>query len=190
MDGGPSASTVAVAAGLGGGHVGLIERLDAEQRTHQGRGQLPQQHLAAEVDEMAAEGHHGHRVAGLGQGVQLAGAEVVAQRHEQPVVAVCVGPGQRLAHDRHHAGAVLAGRLGEELLEPQAERGLAVGHDDGQLVAALGHPGGDGGGQAAAGLAAADARSRSDMADAAPSSPSTSAPTSSAGTRPNSDRAE
>ena len=40
---------------LGRGHVGLVEGLDAEQRAGQGGGQLPQQHLAAEVGERAVE---------------------------------------------------------------------------------------------------------------------------------------
>ena len=128
---------------------------------------------------MAAEGVHGHRVAGLGQGVQLAGAGVVAQRHEQPVVAVCVGPASgrprpaprrcRPCRSTRRGAARATGRTAW----PSAARrwpGLSRPRHPGAATAAA---------RRAAGLAAADARSRSDMADAAPSSPSTSAPASS-----------
>ena len=51
----------------------------------------------------------------------------LADGDEQPVVAVDRGRPERLADDRHDAGAVLAGGLGEQLLEPQPEGGDCSG---------------------------------------------------------------
>ena len=107
---------------------------------------------AAQVGEAAVERQHHDGVAGVGQRAQRRGVRVVAQRHEQAVVAVGLGPGERLAHDGHHARAVLARRLGQQLLEPEAERGLPVGRHDRQLVAAGAHPGRHGRGQPGPGV--------------------------------------
>ena len=58
------------------------------------------------------------------------------QGDEHPVVAVDLGRTRRLAVDRHEAGALLAGALGEELLEPGAQRGDRRRQEEGHLVAA------------------------------------------------------
>ena len=57
-------------------------------------------------------------------------------RHEQPVLAVDGGGAKGLADHGDDAGAVLAGRLGQELLEPQPERREVIGNHERQLVAA------------------------------------------------------
>ena len=62
---------------------------------------------------------------------------------EEPVVAVGGRIAQRLAGDREHAGALLARRLGDQLLEPQPDALQRRGQDERQLVAALGVLGGD-----------------------------------------------
>ena len=58
---------------------------------------------------------------------------------EEPIVAVDLRGTDGLAHDRHDAGAVLADRLGDELLEPEPEGGrLRVKHER-DLVATRAH---------------------------------------------------
>ncbi len=56
---------------------------------------------------------------------------------EEAVVAVGGGLAEGLAGDGQHAGALLAGGLGDQLLEPQADAGQRRRHHEGQLVAAL-----------------------------------------------------
>ena len=117
---------------LGLGHVRLVERVDAEHRAAHGGGQLPEQHLAAEV-ERAAVAELDHRVAGVGQRRE---AVVLADADEEPVVAVDLGRAEPLAGDGDHPGALLAGGLGEELLEPEPERLDVLVDDERDLVPA------------------------------------------------------
>ena len=58
-----------------------------------------------------------------------------AEAHEDPVVAVDVRLAEGLAVDRDDADAGLARRLGDELLEPGAERRQVWLDDEGELVA-------------------------------------------------------
>ena len=113
---------------LRGLHVGLVERVDAEQATGDGGGVLPDQELRAEgaadadlvgaVDEHVVSGvvDHAH---------QLQVGELVLQ----------LG-GVLLEHDGQDALAELSGGLGDELLGPvgEADDVGAVG-DDAELVA-------------------------------------------------------
>ena len=62
----------------------------------------------------------------------------LADLHEEAVGAVRLDLAERLARDRQHARAGLAGRLGDQLLEPEADRGQIGGQHEGQLVAAPG----------------------------------------------------
>src|SRR5207253_11019151 len=59
------------------------------------------------------------------------------ERDEQPVVAVGTLRSRRLAVDRHDAAALLPRALGDELLEPAAERRKALAEEEGELVRAL-----------------------------------------------------
>src|SRR5437870_6297861 len=59
------------------------------------------------------------------------------ERDEQPVVAVGILRSRRLAVHRHDAAALLPRALGDELLEPAAERRKALAEEEGELVRAL-----------------------------------------------------
>src|SRR6266496_500389 len=92
--------------------VGLIVRVDAEPLTQRGRGVLPAQKLAAEVERIGGEqvGPGGLRV-----GQRAAGG---------------------ILYDGHHAAPVLAGTLGDELLDPIRERADPGRWGQAQLVPA------------------------------------------------------
>ena len=137
---------------LGRGHVGLVERVDAEQRRRTarsrsptaapgGRGRRASEPAAVRIDRMARAARTTAR-----------GAARRVGDDEQPVVAVDPGLGRRLADDGHDACAVLAGRLGHQLLEPQAERG---DRRAARTSVSLSRPAGD-----AAAIAAAEAQRR------------------------------
>ncbi len=126
---------------LGLGDVGLVEGVDAQADAGDRGGELPAEELGrhpggvveADVDE---------RMAGPGQGAQL-GVDVdvplaVAgrtQADEDAIVAVDLRCTQGLAIDGHDAHPILAGGLGDELLQPRSQRREVGLDDEGQLVA-------------------------------------------------------
>ena len=67
----------------------------------------------------------------------LVGLVAVAQVGEDAVVAVGIGLAERLVGHRQDALALLAGRLGDQLLDPEAEARDRLGDDEGELVAPL-----------------------------------------------------
>ena len=128
--------------------VGLVERVDAEDRPGDRGRDLPADELPAEVDRVG-ERDADHRVAALrecvGEGRPAAVAAAVERdAHEHPVIAVGLGGADRLAVDRHDAGAALAGALGDELLGPGPERGDLVVGQERELVAARRREGAEG----------------------------------------------
>ena len=140
---------------LGRLDVGLVERVDAEQRARQRDRDLPPHDLGAErraaaVDRGGPEVDRSARVAQRGQ------RAVEAVGDEEAVGAVAVGRRERLAHHGQDPGAVLAGRLRDELLDPVAERAPRV---DGELVATGPHAGSERGGEREPGPSAAPQRS-------------------------------
>ena len=123
-------------------HVGLIERIDREDRAGNGRGDFPAHELGAQggglrhVDRDDRHPLGGDRAEGDVARV-LAWRAVYAHAHEQPIHAIPRGISERLAGDRHDAGTVLSRALGDELFDPEAERVERRGRDEGQLVPAL-----------------------------------------------------
>src|SRR5436190_16241834 len=120
-------------------HVGLIERVDPEDRTGDGDGELPGEEEGAEVDGVL-EWNLDHRMAGVGELGQAAiGVAVrrraVSQMREDTILAVDGRLAERLARDRDDPRAVLAGALGHELLGPEAEARQGLVDDEGELVA-------------------------------------------------------
>src|SRR6202034_4274867 len=63
------------------------------------------------------------------------GRVYVGQVGEHAVIAVDGGLAEWLVGDRKYAGTMLAGGLGDELLEPQPEAGQCLGDDERELVA-------------------------------------------------------
>ena len=126
---------------LGGFHIGLVERIDAEHRARDGGRHLePEKFLADVVDRF----HHdaNDRMPGRLQrlepvvmrGVVFAfGADI----DEEAVVAVKRGIAERFAVDRDQALAVLAGGFGDQLFGPGAEIGDLLRRGDRHLVAAF-----------------------------------------------------
>ena len=83
----------------------------------------------------SADGHLGHD----DRAADAVGGRRDAELHVGPVVAVDLRRTGPLPDDRHQADAVLAERLGHELLEPQPERRHLVGQPERELVVAHGH---------------------------------------------------
>src|SRR5262249_19892888 len=110
---------------LAGLNVRLIERVDAEHRAGDGRRDLPSHELFAEVvfrrhpnsDDWSA-GLLQCGYAGILCGIGLV---LEAQICEHSIVAVDLRRSERFAIHRDDALAVLAGGLGNELLEPRTE---------------------------------------------------------------------
>ena len=94
-------------------------------------------------------------------------------------------------HDGQDAGALLAGRLGDELLDPvgQADDVRAVG-DEPELVAARAAPPAIAAASTSAGLSALSIATSSSVASASSRSSAMSTPASPVGTRPNAVSAE
>ncbi len=126
---------------LAGEHLGaldvrLVERVDAQHGAGVGRRDLPEHHLARHVGEAEHVEHDGG-VAGVDEPVdRRVERGVPAQVREHAVVAVDARAADRLLGDGHDARAVLAGRLREQLLEPEAEHREVARRGDGQLVLA------------------------------------------------------
>ena len=111
---------------------------------------------------------------------------------EQAILSIDVGRSQRLGIDGNDPVAVLAGRFGQQLLEPRAEIGDAGRSDDRHLVlpAFANTPKTTPSttpGLSAGGTLASQERT---IACVAPSSLPTSSPITAAGTRPKSDSTE
>ena len=89
-------------------------------------GELGEEEDPAEVRGPALGGERHGRVAGVGERLHLrvgvlVGLVAVAQVDEHAVVAVDVGRPDRLAGDGQDPLALLAGRLGDQLLDPERE---------------------------------------------------------------------
>ena len=115
---------------------GSMPRISAGDR----HGELPQHELRAHVVDVA-ELEPLHREAGLLERRHLRRLPSVVlvedvQRHELAVGAVHVGPAERLHVHREETLALLAGALGDELLEPRAEVADQRRRHEGDLVAA------------------------------------------------------
>jgi hypothetical protein len=174
---------------LGRLHVGLVEGLHAEGDAGERGGHLPDHHGAAQPVGVGGGVHRHRGVARRGQG---RAARLVVADEEEPVVAVDLGAAEGLAHDRHHAGAVLAQGLGHQLLEPEAEARHLGGQGDGELVPPHRTPAAMAAASWSPGLASGWAPGpQATSASVAPSrSASVSTPARRAGTIPNSDMAE
>src|SRR5216683_1191686 len=125
---------------LAGLDIGLVERTEANDGAGDGGGDLPAEEFLAELAGIR-EGDADDRLAGALQRVDGAvlrgiGAGIETQIGEETVAAVDFRRTERLAIDRDHPLAVLAGRFGDELFEPGAELADAGRGDDRQLVAA------------------------------------------------------
>ena len=126
-------------------HVRLVEGVDAEERAGDRGGEFPREEDLAEVLGVVQD-EIDDGMAGVGQLLQLGDVVGAAQADadEDAVLAVVGRFQQRLAGDWEDALPLLAGRLGDELLDPEAERVQRRRRDEGELVAAVqGHGGED-----------------------------------------------
>ena len=168
---------------LAGLHVGLVERVDADHRAGDGGADLPAHELLGQI----VRGLHVDADDGLARLLEredrrvLGGVGGLLQTEigEDAVVAVGLGRPEALAVDGDDALALLAGGLGDELLEPCAEIVEAGRGHQRQLV----HPSGF----SSAGTPGAHAWS---MRSASSRRRSTSRPITAAGTMPKLESAE
>ena len=160
--------------------VGLVERVDAEQATGDGGGGLPQQHLRA---ERAGDGEAPpRRRPHLGRSRTRRPTRASAPRRRRPARSRARRGSD---DDGQHARAVLAGRLGDQLLGPVAEAGeRRPGVVDRELVAPAGF-GADSGAEPQAGVVGSSTARAGRIASASSSSAATSAPARPLGTSPN-----
>ena len=172
--------------------VGLVERIHAERRAHDGRGELPAEELAAERLRRWREAHHRamrslerRRQRGVRSGVGR------GDRDEHAIVRVLGDRASRFIDDRQHPTSVFARAFRDQLFDPGAERTPRRWQEQGQLVAS--------------GRARVRRRRRRAPGRGSPPNPpgtrppsrgrsrastAGSRPTSAAGTSPNSDRTE
>ena len=108
---------------LGGFHIGLVERMDADDRTSDSRRVLPTEELGAQMEDRGhIQTHHGMTRGRQGSHGRIhARVTMQAHMHEHAIGAIGLRSGQRLAIHRHDAQAHLAGRLGHQLLQPRAQ---------------------------------------------------------------------
>ena len=118
----------------------LVERVDADDRAGHGGGDLPAEEFLADVpdilhadprDRMAGPLQRLHRLA-----LRRIGLPVQLQVGEEPVAAVALGRGERLAGQRDQPAPLLARALRQKLLQPGAEIGDPRRGNDRHLVAA------------------------------------------------------
>ena len=126
---------------LAGFDVGLIERIDADDRAgDRGRDLEAEKFLADIVRAIPARcGPPDDRpLSSASSLASSSGIFVACERKldEETIVAVNLRHAERLAVDRDETLAVLAGRFGEQLLGPGAEIGEAGRRQDRDLVAA------------------------------------------------------
>ena len=127
--------------------------------------------------------------ASVGAGV---GALGVAEVDEDTVGAVALGLKQGLIGHGQDAATVLAGALGDQLLDPEAETGHRIAHDEGELVAAVAGelPDRQTEPETRVDLRESKCAQACSASTARSSRACNGAPISAAGTRPNSDSAE
>ena len=115
-------------------HVWLVERIDPEHPGGRRRRDLPAQELAAEVVRVdEAERDHGvPRARQRPDGAVVAWSETEVD--EDAILPVGRRTPERLAVDGDDPGALLARRLGDQLLHPGAERCHPLGRDERELV--------------------------------------------------------
>src|SRR5262249_31107310 len=122
-------------------YVRLVERVDAEHGAGRRRRDLPAHELRADaqrLDQADVDDRMAGRAQPLDQAVApvfLPVAAMKAEADEQSVVAVDRRRAERLTGNRHDAGPALAGRLGDELLDPQTEWAQPRSGDQRELVA-------------------------------------------------------
>ncbi len=118
----------------------LVERIDADDRAGDGGGDLPAEEFLADVpdilhadprDRMAGPLQRLHRLA-----LRRIDLPVQLQIGEEPVAAVALGHGERLAGQRDQPASLLACTLRQKLLQPRAEIGDSWRGNDRHLVAA------------------------------------------------------
>ena len=117
-------------------NVGLVERVNVQDRTGNGGGVFPAVKFRAEVTAVAKPQTR-HRVAGLLQaadGRQQVPAGWRLDKHEEPVVSVAAGIEQRFPGDGHDAASFLAQTLGNHLLDPETESLYGRGSNQGHLI--------------------------------------------------------
>ena len=122
-------------------HVRLIERIDAERRAGDGRGELPCEEDFAEV-AFVFHDDVDDRMSGVRQLAQSRCLIISAQAHayEETIIAIFVRCERRFAGDRNDTLPFFARRLRDELLDPQSERIERSRRDESQFVASrLGH---------------------------------------------------
>src|SRR5439155_844192 len=110
---------------LAGLDVGLVERIDPDDRARYGRGDLETEKLLPDVP-CGRQRDARDRMTGRRECVKdgVVGRLILrAQRDEQTIVAVYVRRPERFARNRDQPLAVLAGRLRDELLGPRTEVG-------------------------------------------------------------------
>ena len=116
---------------LGSLDIGLIKRVDADDRPGDRRGHFPAEELLPELHPVVHGDPHDRLSRGLQRGNPALLVRVWIGRQpqigEQAIVAVNRGRAQRLAIDRDDPLAELAGRFSEELLKPRAKIGDALG---------------------------------------------------------------
>src|SRR5579885_3596567 len=121
--------------------VGFVEGIDVQDVACGGDGELPEEELRPQI-VVIAQIIRDFRLTGGDQ--RLDGvvelrilAAIEAQVDEDAIVAIVLWPAQLLAGDRDEAAPLLAGTLGDQLLDPEAEAGDAGGEGKGDLVAPL-----------------------------------------------------
>ena len=106
-------------------HVRLVERVDADRRARDGRGELPAEELGAEIGcragVMRSTGRRA-RSSGSAQRAFVRRRRASATATNARSLAYSLHRPERLVDDGQHAASVLAGALGDELLDPGAKR--------------------------------------------------------------------
>ena len=134
--------------------VRLVVRVYPEQVSGDDGGDLPDYELTGGVEGIVdIEGDHG--VPGGGKGLQPAVEGRVPGQphaHEHPVACVVLRVRQSFPVDREDPLALLAGALGDQLLDPGPQRRHGGRSGEGQLVAAGEGAAGDGGAEKETGV--------------------------------------
>ena len=123
---------------LGGLNIGLVEGVDSKHGPSHRRGHLPAEEFLADILHLRDPDPH-HGMAQHCQIIQSLASGLIAFRiqtdgHENTIKAIARRLVQWLAFDRYDALPRLAGRLGDELLNPCAQRRYAGGCDERELV--------------------------------------------------------
>ena len=120
-------------------HVGLIEGIDAHHRASHGGGNLPGEELAEDlVEVLNLDQDHGMASGQESRDFRVQtriGSAVQAHVSKDAVAAVDRGRGDGFAIHGRDSLALLAGGLGDQLLQPRAQVGDLRRSEDGDLVA-------------------------------------------------------